>query len=567
MRFVFVCFFAVAFVFLLRLGYVQIVRHGYYLSLAAGQRNDRIVLEPERGEIFVWDRNGSSRTLRTVAANRKLNLVYAVPKEIPEEERGRVVDSLSSILELDREKVLARVEKEDDPYEPIQHFVKDSVVESIAAENLPGVYFVREYDRYYPFGKPFAHVTGFYGFSGSERKGQYGIEGRWEEVLRGVGGSRSIEKDALGRIIALGDTSFDPPEDGADIVLTLDYTLQSEICTIVERAVERYEASFASVVVMDPSDGRIFVLCNAPSFDPNAYSEVENIRLFTNHAVTTAYEPGSIFKPITMAAGLDTGSVSPSDSFIDEGEVTIGSDTIRNADEKVYGEQTMVQVLEKSINTGIVNVALKTGKKQFVSYVKQFGFGSKTGIGLGGEHPGDISNLGRKGDIYLATASFGQGITVTVLQMARAFSAIANGGKLITPFIIDEIRFADGRVKKQDREDVQQVISRKTATTLSAMLVSVVKNGQGKNADVPGYYLAGKTGTAQIAKENGRGYSKETNHSFVGFGPVENPRFVVALRIARPKRGRFSSTTAAPTFQEIARFLLQYFEIEPQEGI
>ena len=291
-------------------------------------------------------------------------------------------------------------------------------------------------------------------------------------------------------------------------------------------------------------------------YEPNNYYEVKDFHIFENPAITEPYEPGSIFKVITMASALDTNKVKPDSTYFDKGYVAIGPEPeiIKNANERKYGWQTVTNVLEKSLNTGAVWVARKTGKELFRYYLKEFGFGSLTGIELPGEAKGNLDNLDKPGEIYLATASFGQGITATPLQIANSFLAIANKGKLYRPYII----------KEKGPYFVRQVIREKTAKNLTQMLVSVVENGYGRRAGVTGYKIAGKTGTAQVPDIEKGGYSERVIHSFAGFGPAENPQFVGFVKLINPKKGKFSDSTAAPTFSKLAEFVLRYYHIAPE---
>ncbi|NQV90766.1 penicillin-binding protein 2, partial [Candidatus Uhrbacteria bacterium] len=300
------------------------------------------------------------------------------------------------------------------------------------------------------------------------------------------------------------------------------------------------------------------------------YNEVDSIRVFNNPAIFGAYEPGSIFKPLTMAAAIDVGAVTPNTTFTDTGSVMVDGwhKPIGNAEGKVYGTVDMTKVLEDSINTGMVFSMRAMGMETFVDYVKAFGFGKYTGIELETENAGTVDALDIGSEIYAATASFGQGITVTPLQIVMAYAAIANGGVLKVPMIIDEIHHADGTVEKRSVRDIAQVISAKTARTVSAMLVSVIEHGHGKQAGVPGYYIGGKTGTAQVARTDGVGYDQDnTIGSFAGFGPVEDPKFAMVVRIDNPRDVIWAESTAAPLFGEIAEFLLQYFEVPPVRTI
>ncbi len=267
-----------------------------------------------------------------------------------------------------------------------------------------------------------------------------------------------------------------------------------------------------------------------------------------------------------MAMGLDLGVVNPTTTYEDKGKLVINGFTIENSDRKVHGRKTMIEVLNESLNTGAIFVAKKVGLEKFRTYVKAFGFGTLTGIELDTESPGTIKSLDETREIYLATAAFGQGITVTPLQMVSAFAALANGGKLVQPYIDDEIIKPDGTIKKTEPKVVRQVISERASTLLGGMLVNVVRKGHGKRAGVDGYFVGGKTGTAQVPKKDGRGYEAHaTIGSFAGFAPVDDPRFVMLVKIDRPRDVQWAESSAAPLFGDLARFLVQYLEIPPDE--
>jgi cell division protein FtsI/penicillin-binding protein 2 len=346
--------------------------------------------------------------------------------------------------------------------------------------------------------------------------------------------------------------------------LTLDRNIEFFVCEKIKAAVERHGADGGSVVVMDPKSGAILAMCSYPDFDPNEYSKTEDINVFNNPATFYQYEPGSIFKAITIAAALDLEKVTPTTTYNDEGFVKVDDRTIKNSDEKAHGVQTMTDVLDESLNTGAVFAVQKIGAESFKKYVEDFGFGETVGIGLDFESSGNISSLSKKGAIWSATGSFGQGISVTPIQVVAAFGAIANGGKLMKPYIIDEIRKSNGEIIKAEQKVIRQVISSRTATLLGGMLASVVEHGHGKRAGVPGYYVAGKTGTAQVAKKDGSGYERDvTIGSFVGFAPVEDPKFVMLVKIDHPRDTIWAEATAAPLFGEIAKFMLNYFKVPP----
>ncbi|HLD20786.1 MAG TPA: penicillin-binding protein 2 [Patescibacteria group bacterium] len=557
-------------VIVLKLLFIQVFQHGFYEALASGQHELFQELIPERGKIYLHD--FKDETLVPVAVNQQLAFVWADPREI--EEPDDTAEALAQIFGYDEEKMDAleeRLDQPEDPYEPIEREVDEKTLERLLTLELTGIHYTREASRLYPEPEMSGHVLGFLGAGeDGSLSGKYGIEGYFDELLTGTQGYLLSERDIAGRLISVGDREYEPAQDGADVVLTLDRTIQYKVCSSLKAAVEKHGADGGSVIIVQPSTGKILAMCGAPDFDSNVYGEAGSINVFNNPAIFEAYEPGSVFKPFTMAAAIDAGAVTPSTTFTDTGSVMVDGwhKPIGNAEGKVYGTVDMTQVLEDSINTGMIYAMRAMGMDAFVQYVKNFGFGQYTGIELETENAGTVDALDIGAEIYAATASFGQGITVTPLQIVMAYAAIANGGVLKAPLIVDEIQYPDGTIEKRSTRDIAQVIDPKTARLVSAMLVSVIEHGHGKRAGVPGYYIGGKTGTAQVAKSDGIGYEADnTIGSFAGFGPVEDPKFAMVVRIDNPKDVVWAESTAAPLFGEIAEFLLQYFEVPPVRAI
>jgi stage V sporulation protein D (sporulation-specific penicillin-binding protein) len=553
----------------IRLFMLMIIQHGFYTALAIGSHEMYAQLFPKRGEVFIQDSRTSEEY--PIAINKDLFIVYGNTKKIEDDETAEyVAEKLAEVFSYDDERkleVFLKLNKRDDPYEPLEQKVEEDVVEKIKNLDLPGINFVRKAHRFYPEDSLAAQVNGFVGKDDDGNDiGRYGIEGYWQKELSGKGGFFEGFRSAIGSWIPLAGRSFEEAEDGADLLLTIDRTLQYKACEILNIAREEYEAETASLIVMDPHSGAIRAMCNLPDFDLNIYNKVESASIYNNNSVFTPYEPGSIFKPVTMAAAINEDLLNPNSLYHDTGSIEAGcTKQIKNAGEKIHGTQTMSGVLENSINTGMVYVAEQLGKKKFRRYVEDFGFGIKEGIELDTEVSGTIASLSKnKGDsidCYAATASFGQGLTATPLQMVTAFSAIANGGDLLKPYVVEEIRYSDGKTEKTQPVKIREVLTTRTASLVSGMLVNVVDSGHATGADVPGYYVAGKTGTAQISGPGG--YTDETNHSFVGFAPVDDPAFVMIVKFEKPQR-KYSASTAAPTFGKVAKFLLQYYEVPPE---
>ena len=550
----------------IRLFNLQVLQHSFYIALAEGQHDIYQKLFPERGEILVMDRYASDNSYK-VATNRDFELVYAVPKHI--ENPQDAADKLAPILGVAKDELLGRLSKENDLYEPLKHKVMDEEMSEIDQLDIKGIESTTESFRFYPEEQYFSHVVGFVGFVEDERKGRYGLESYFEEMLAGEQGELQAERDAAGRWITIGDKYLQEATDGDDLVLTLDHNLQYYGCGKLAEAVQKHGADSGTLIIMDPRTGSILAMCNAPDFDPNNYSATEDISTFNNLAVYDQYEPGSVFKPITMASALDLERVSPTTTYVDKGYVQIGSYTIQNSDGKAYGTQDMNAILEESLNTGAIFVVRQVGGENFYEYVQNFGFGELTGIALPTESVGNISSLATYKDIYSATASYGQGITVTPLQLVNAYATIANGGTLMQPYIVKEIVKPNGYRITTEPKEVRQVISNKTATTLSAMLVNVINRGHAQRAGVPGYFLAGKTGTAQIPRQDSPGYESGEHHkdTFVGFGPISDPKFVMLVKMDRPKGISWAAGSVAPIFGDVAKFLLDYYQVPPDDII
>ena len=556
--------FLIAFILISRLFFLQILEHDFYKELAENQHQIHRILSPERGEIFIKDRFFETDPLSqlfSLAVNKESNIVYAVPREIMD--KDGTVDLLAPILEIEKEELMAKIDKRSDPYESLKHKVSDEVVAKIEALGLEGIKFDTEKGRFFPAGSLASHITGFVGFANDQRTGQYGVEGYYNKELEGNSGFLESEKDNKGRLIAVAKRLVQPAEDGLDLILTIDPNIQFFIEKKLKELNERLGAEGGTVIVSDPRTGAIKGLANLPTFDPNEYSEVEDMNVFLNPAIHNVFEPGSIFKPITVAIAIEKKLIMPTTTFKDEGFIKIGGTTIRNSHDEPEGIQTMAEVLEKSLNTGIVFIQQLIAKDTFKKYLEKFGFDSKTGIDLGGEVRGDLSNLKTKRDLEYATASFGQGIAVTSVELVVALSSIANEGRMMTPYLVEEFRNSDGEYEKVKPKPLERVISAETAETLTKMMVGVVENGFGSKAKIPGYFIAGKTGTAQVPDPEMRGYSDKTIHTFGGFFPAFEPRFFVLVKLDNPKTIRFAADSVVPLFREITKYILDYYEIAP----
>lgn len=560
-------FACMAAVLIIRLGYLQIAQYGMYSLYASDQHELAKKLLPTRGQIFVRDR--SDGTLHPLATNRLVYQVYGVPKDM--KDPVAVAHALSQALSVDDTDLVTRFTKrKDDPYELVAQNVSADTADAVRQLQLDGVGMLQTTARLYPEPGIGGQLIGFVSSDPVEgMKGKYGVEGSFEKELAGTPGSLLAEKDASGRELTFGSSEFTQAVNGSDVILTIDRTIQFKACELIQLAVTQHSADRGSLIVMDPNTGAILASCSSPDFDPANYGKVKDLSDLNNPMTLNAYEPGSIFKAITLSAGLDTGKITPKSTFVDSGVAQVDDISIKNADLKAHGVQTMTEVLAQSLNTGTVYIQQLIGKDAFVSYVKSFGFGKKTEIELSPESKGNISALDKKGKVASATASFGQGISVTPIQILTAYAAMANGGKLLRPYLVDEIVHADGTHVKTKPEVVGQPISARTSRLVTGMLVSVVEVGEGKRAGVPGYWVAGKTGTAQVARtDGGRGYQKDvTIGSFAGYAPANDPKFVMLVKIDHPRDVQWAESSAAPLFGQMAKFLLTYLQVPPERPI
>lgn len=550
-----------AFIIIARLFVLQGVDRKYYSALAMNNHEIYKQLYPRRGSIFFQDTRDKTKEY-PAAVNRQYYLLYAVPRDIPADKINTTTDFLAGILNFtpeEKNNLLAKLSKNADPYEPIAKKVSEEITNQIKSANLAGINAASQEFRYYPEGNLASNILGFTGQNiNGDLSGRYGIEGFWDKSLTGNSGFLAGERGALGSLIPMADRTLKQAEDGVDLLLTVDRNLQYKACARLREGYEKHKAKSAALILMDPKTGAILSMCSFPDFDPNNYSASKDVGAYNNTAIFTPYEPGSVFKPIIMSVALDLGLVSPFVTFVDSGERIINGRKIHNALNKKYGLVTMTNVLESSINTGMIWVEEKIGQTRFKEYVEKFGFGKKTGIGLDTETAGDISSLSKSSEIYFAVGSFGQGFTATPLQLITAYAALANNGRMPKPYIIDEIRYPNGQIEKTESQ-TEVVISPNADKLITAMLISVVERGGSRVTKLDNYYVAGKTGTAQIASR-GEYSADETNHTFVGYFPASDPKLVLFVKYETPQAD-WAESTVAPVFKDVAKFSLDYYGI------
>ena len=518
-----------------RFFYLTVIRHDYYLAKAKNISDNSSAIP--RGSIFLTDKDNVPYA---VALNKEFPLVYAVPVKV--KDPASLAKKLVPILELDEQLLFQKLSKPNDPYEILKRKVSDDTVSAIKTLKEPALSIDDETLRYYPEGLYLSQVIGFLGFNKNGQAGQYGLEEYYDKDLSGLISS-------------------------ADLVLTIDSAIQVQAGTLLAAAVKKWQASGGSIIVMNPKSGDIIAMASFPDFDANSYSAVSDKNIFVNPVTLKRYEPGSVFKPITMAIGIETGAVTPETEYYNTGSVQINNRTISNSiPDEILGWQTMTTVLEQSLNTGAIFVEQKVPKDKFLKYLKDFGINSKTGIDVN-EVSGDLSGLSGMRDINFATASFGQGVALTPIELLRALSAIASGGKLVRPHLIAKIVSRHGETYETKNDSPAQIISSETSVKLINMLVKAVEDGSGRRAQVKGYTVAGKTGTAQVPDLKNGGYLDEYIHTFVGFAPAYDPKFIALIKLDNPKGIRFAESTTVPVFHDLAQFIFSYLAIPPDKPV
>lgn len=551
------------FVIIIRLFYWQIIRADFLESQADIQHFTNKKIEARRGNILFSD--GSM-----LASSNPVFTVYGLPKEISAEKKIDISYYLAKILVDDSNEVdelakdiIAKLSK-DLYWVLLKKNVSIEQKKQIEELNLKGFGFDQSSSRFYPEGSSSAHLLGFLGEDAKGAgKGYFGLEGYYDGELRGVSGLVRNEKDALGLPILIGNFLTNEARDGKDLVLNVDHTLQFIAERSLSFGISKYGAKAGSVIIMDPQTGGILALASYPNYDQLKYFDYPK-EYYRNPVVADQYEPGSTFKVLVMAAAINEDLVKPdTECDICAGPISLGGFIIRTWNNKYRPDSSMKDVIVHSDNTGMVFAGKKLGINKFYSYIENFGFGQTTDIDLQDESSPEIRPKEVWKEIDLATSSFGQGIAVTPIQMVRAVAAIANGGNLMEPHVVKEIKDYQGGFEIKPKV-IRRVIKESTASMVKEMMVAAVEEGEAKFTKLKGFKVAGKTGTAQIPVA-GHYDPNKTIASFVGFAPADNPKFVMLVRYDEPSSSIFGAETAAPTFFEITKQLLLYYKIAPTE--
>lgn len=535
-----------------RLFVVQIVEAPGYAQLAAAQRHKVIEFPARRGSVL--DRDG-----RPLAISVDLQTVFVDPTLI--DKPRAIAEKLSGVLGVDPQ-ALEKVLRGSSPgsrFEYVARQVQPAVASEIKALDLPGVFMRAEAKRMYPNGSLASHVIGFVNIDGEP---QEGIEVQYDDILEGRPGRMTLEEDPAGRPLPQAEFSYEPPRAGHSLLLTIDKDIQHFTEAALADAVKRYHASGGTAIVMRPATGEILALANLPQFDPSAPGE-SPASARRNRALTDVYEPGSVYKIVTVAAALEERVVKPSTTFVVPSQMQVADRVIHDSHSHPTETMEVRDIIRVSSNVGTVMIGQALGGERLDAYVRKFGFGSLTGLDFPGESPGIVLPLESWSGSSIANIPIGQGVAVTPVQMLSAFATMANGGEWVEPKLLHGTLDPDGNVRSSP-PSTRRVVSRRVARHMTKMLTSVVAEGTGIEAQIPGYRVAGKTGTAQKPLPGGGGYGDEHIASFGGYAPAGRPQ-VAALVVLDEPDPIWGGWTAAPTFKVIVGHALRELGVPPTD--
>lgn len=541
-----------------RLFYIQVLQNTFLGGKAEDAHQFERAIAPARGQIV--DRNGA-----TLAANRNVYRVFAEPRNISARYVSEIAEALAPLVGLPVGEIEAKLSG-DEQWVSIASRLTLEQAEKVRKLDLYGIGLESSPARVYPSGALASHILGF---ANHENQGSYGVEGQYDKYLQGKPGKIAAEQDSSGNWLAVGQQQVVAPQDGAQVQLTIDSTIQYFAEQELKRTVKEQNAKGGTIIVMRPKTGEVLAMASAPDFKPEEFSTVKNGAVFVNPAVSQMYEPGSTFKIITMATGLAEGVVTPDTRIDDPGYLEVYGSTIHNWDGRAHPNESMTEVLMNSANVGAAYVSTRVGDEAFYRRLRNFGFGAPTGIDLQGEAEGMLitSSDPRWSPINLYTNGYGQGIGVTPIQLIAAEAAVANGGLLMRPYVVSSVQ-RDGEVVRETKPTVvRRVLEPEVAETLKGMMKTVVEEGEYQVARIPGYSIGGKTGTSSVPAKGGGYDPKLTIASFVGYSPVEDPQFIVLVKIDQPKKSPWGSEVAAPAFKNLARRLYAYMNIPPDKPV
>ena len=551
----------IAVIFIVIIGkvfYIQVIEYGKLNKSASNLWSRNLPIKADRG--IIYDRNGV-----ILADNVTTTSLVLIPNQI--EDKEKTAKEIAEILGVSTEDMLKHVNKKTsiERVHPEGRRLSYEIADKIKDLNLPGVYLVKESQRYYPFDTYMSHTLGFVGI---DNQGLSGLELMYDDYLTGEDGAIKYYSDAKGNKLELSEV-YEQPQSGMNITLTINHEIQESVERELDNAVTKFNPDQALAIVMDPNSGEILAMSSRPNYSPSNYTEYTTEEINRNLPIWATYEPGSTFKIITLAASLEEGTVDLNkDNYYDSGSIKVENATIHCWKHGGHGQETFMQVVENSCNPGFVVLGQRLGKNKLFDYINKFGFGKKTGIDLNGESTGIIFPLDKVGPVELATTAFGQGVSVTPIQQVTAVSAAVNGGILYKPYIVKSINEPETNtvIKETKKTVVRKVISEETSKKVRDALEHVVAYGSGRTSYIEGYRVGGKTGTAQKV-ENGRYLDNNYILSFIGVMPANDPEVVVYVAIDNPKGVvQYGGVTVGPIAKNILTDCISALDIEKQEG-
>lgn len=552
--FCFGIFFIVFFTLIGRLAWIQLVKAEDYRKLAFDQQNRTVDVDGRRGTIY-------DRKMRVLAGSASAETIVAFPRQIDDKEH--TAKELAGVLDMEYDRVLELISSNRAAIF-VQRTADEDTAQRVRGLGLKGINFTPESKRFYPNGNLLSQVLGFVGVD----QGWSGLEIKYEEILKGKPGKLMFLSDGRGFRIPQGIQQYIPSDEGHDLILTVDEYLQFILEREMNRAMLEFQPLRAMAVAVNPQTGEILAITSKPDFDPNHYVEYSK-ETWQISPISNTFEPGSTFKLVTLSTAIEQGVYNMTEGFFCSGSYRVGGHSIGcwTRSRGGHGSISFLNVVLSSCNPGFITLGNRIGGDTLLEYIRAFGFGQRSGIDLPGESTGIIFRPEQFGPVELATTSFGQGVSVTPLQQVMAVSAMINGGNLMQPYIVKEVRTPDGNVVQENKPTVvRRVISPETSEQVKHIMELVVEEGSGKNAAVPGYRFGGKTGTAQKVGPGGRYISNEYIVSFLGFFPMENPEVLLYIAVDSAKKGiQFGSQISAPIFQRVVKDYLNYLAIPPDD--
>lgn len=553
-----------------RLFYIQVIQHDYYSARADTSHIKQYELDAKRGEIFALD--GENKV--PLAINQTQKKLIADPRFIGD--AAETARQLAEVTGADQGVYQQQLER-DTAYVVLEAAIPLDAADEIDNLSLKGIAMRDTALRVYPEGDLAAHVLGFVN---AEGEGQYGLEQFFNEELSGRKGLLSGTFDVRGIPVAVADNIEIKPQDGLDLTLSIDRTIQRQVQELLKQGLERANSESGSVIVMDPNTGKVKALANYPTYSPANYSQVDDMGVYSNNAISSPYEPGSVIKAFTMSLGLESGAVTPSTTYYDPGYEVIDDFRIRNAGAIVAKTRDMTEVITRSVNTGVIHVlkhlsdgneSIDRSDKQslYEFFTTKLGLGRVTNIELANESAGSVTKPEESSDVKYANMTFGQGLSMNLVHLAAGLSTLVNGGTYYQPSIIESYDYSDGTSVASNAIKVREnVISETTSQQIKHMLETVVEGGGGYAARRQGYKIGGKTGTAQLPNPQGGYFEDKDTGSFFGYGVSGEEKYVVVVRVDNPQIAGFAgSQGAAPIFADISNWLINYYGIKPQEGV